>query len=790
VGFRVADSWDFFVSYTGVDRAWAEWIAWELESEGHQVLVQAWDMTPGTSWVDLMHRGVQASERTIAVLSSAYLESVYAAAEWQAAWRDDPTGAGRKLLVLRIEDCERPGLLGSVVSADLFGPDEDAARTRLRHVVQGALTGRMKPAERPRYPGRPAKPSFPGALPDVWNVPPRNPNFTGRVESLDRLRKAMRANQAVTVHSLRGMGGVGKTQLAIEYAYRFASDFDIVWCVPSEQPELIPEHLAQLGVALGLDADPSSIKQVLEALRRRQRWLLVFDNAEDAAELRPFLPSGPGQVVITTRRGGFAAVGAVLEIDVLDRDESIALLRRRIPTASDEQVATLAELLGDLPLALEQASAYLEATGLPVDEYVTLFRERAADMVGRGRVIGQKETLATLWDLSLTALGEKNPAALQLLDMLAWMAPEPVPFDLFTDHPDQLPEPLADAARDRLRWAETVGSLADWFFVRLSSTDLLIAHRLLQQSLQARGLSSDSSAHPGVVVQNLLADDVPNEIINAPKDWLRWRVLLPHVLACTDDAEDNPTELNSWLLDRAGTYLDLTGRPHDALPLHERALAVLEAGCGPDSPHFALMLNNLGVTLTNLGRSEEAQPMLERAVAALEAAKGLDHPEIAPALTNLGNVLSNLDRYDEAYALYQRALSIVKATYGPDHPYVADRHSSIGVALQALNRNTEALSEFERALAIYEAIDEPNHPGKAAVLNNLAHAMCDIGRHQEALYLHEQALIIRAAAYGPDHPDVGITLAKLAAELNHLGRHDEAEAMAERARQNESGAAS
>lgn len=120
----MADSWDFFVSYTGVDRAWAEWTAWELEAQGHDVLVQAWDIVPSTNWVDVKHRGVQASERTIAVLSSAYLESVYGAAEWQTAWRDDPTGADRKLLVLRIEDCERPGLLGSVVSADLF------ARTR------------------------------------------------------------------------------------------------------------------------------------------------------------------------------------------------------------------------------------------------------------------------------------------------------------------------------------------------------------------------------------------------------------------------------------------------------------------------------------------------------------------------------------------------------------------------------------------------------------------------------------------------------------------------------------
>ncbi|MFS8096413.1 tetratricopeptide repeat protein [Lentzea alba] len=761
------------MSYTGVDKAWAEWIAWELEAQGHEVLVQAWDMVPGTNFVDMMHRGVQESERTIAVLSSAYLDSAFATAEWQAAWQNDPSGANRKLLVLRIEDCDRPGLLASVVSVDLFGPDEDVARTRLRQVVQGALTGRMKPLEAPRFPGRPGKPSFPGALPDVWNVPPRNPNFTGRVESLDRLRKAMRSNQAVTVHSLRGMGGVGKTQLAIEYAYRFASDFDIVWCVPSEQPALIPEHLAQLGIALGLDTDPSDTKRVLKALRRRPRWLLVFDNAEDPAELLSFLPSGPGQVVITTRRSGFTAVGVVLEIDVLDRKESIALLRRRVPAASNEQVATLAEMLGDLPLALEQASAYLEATGLSVEEYTTLFKERAADMVGRGRVIGQKETLATLWDLSLTALGEEDPAALQLLDLLAWMAPEPVPFDLFTNHPDLLPEALAGAARDPLAWSETVGALADWFFIRRSSNDMLIAHRLLQQSLRVHG---DSSSH--AAVQNLLAVDLPDPTKNAPRAWPRWRALLPHVLTCIDDAEDQPTSLNLWLLEHAMMYLIATHRLHDARRLAERTLAIHESAPDADDMKIAGSLNNLGFMLSRLGHNEEAQPLLERALAIHEVTNG---PGFTDSLTNLGNVHSRLGNSEAACALYQRALDIYAAANGPDHPYAAEIYSNLAIALLDLNRKDEALIAAERAMTIYEASVEPDHPSKSTIMINLGHTLYALGRYEEALRLYERSLRIRQAIYEPDHREVGVAMSCLALALDALGRHEEAQTARDRA---------
>ncbi|MCG8921548.1 toll/interleukin-1 receptor domain-containing protein [Lentzea sp. CC55] len=180
----MTDDRDFFVSYTSADRAWAEWVAWELEESGHKVLIQEWDFVPGSNWVAKMHDGVQGTARTIAVLSSAYLSSVYGKTEWQAAWREDPAGAGRKLLVLRVEECDRSGLLGSVVSADLFGISEEEARQRLRRVVRGAVEGRLKPQTTPRFPGKPlaravpVEPQFPGAPPHTRNAPTQKPRFT------------------------------------------------------------------------------------------------------------------------------------------------------------------------------------------------------------------------------------------------------------------------------------------------------------------------------------------------------------------------------------------------------------------------------------------------------------------------------------------------------------------------------------------------------------------------------------------------------------------------------------
>ncbi len=769
------ETWDFFVSYTGVDKTWAEWIAWELEDQGHRVLIQAWDMVPGTDWFERMHAGVQGSRRTIAVLSTAYLDSVFGTMEWQAARRTDPAGADRKLLVLRIEDCERSGLLGSVVSDDLFNVDEDTARARLLRAVQGAVTGRLKPAMRPGFPGR-VKPGFPGALPAVWNVPPRNPNFTGRAESLKR----MRFGQTVAVHSLHGMGGVGKTQLAIEYAHRHASDFDIVWWIPAEQPALIPDHLTVLGVALGLDVDPSTITPVLAALRVRPRWLLVFDNAEDPAALSPFLPGGTGRVVITTRRNGFSALGTVLDLDVLDREESIALLRRRVPTAPQAQLAELAELLGDLPLAIEQAAAYLETTGIPADEYIVLFRQRTADLIGRGRLIDRHETLTTLWDMSLAALAEQSAAAVQVLDLLAWMAPEPVPLDLFTLHPGELPQPLADAVRDPLDWVETVGALADWFFVRRGSGEMTIAHRLLQQSLKARQIDGTTS---NALVQALLWAEATPNIEDAPENWGRWRALLPHILSATTDASAATTERSSYLLSRAGRFLRVTGRLNEARSLLEQALTISEAAHGPNSVEVSTTLNNLALVLKDQHLPAEAEVLFNRALAIDEPIFGPNSARVATTLNNLGNVLSHQQRHDEAREQLERSLAIREATDGPDRIQTAISMTNLGQTLTSMGRPDEALELHARVLAVMEAAYGARHPWVATALSNMAVTLRVMHRSDEAKPRAELALDIYQEAYGPHHPEVATCLLHLSRIHVELGNAREAQQLLNQARE-------
>lgn len=491
--------YDFFVSYTQADRAWAEWIAWILEEDGHRVLVQAWDFVPGSSWQRLMQDGAASSTRTIAVLSQAYLSSDYGTAEWLAAWARDPSGAERTLLTMRVVDCERPGYLSGVTGIDLFGLDEAKARARLRKAVADAIAGRAKPDLKPGFPGTghaiPQPARFPGALPSVWKVPPRNPNFTGRSDDLERLERGMTAGSRVIVHSLHGMGGVGKSQLATEYAHRKADRYDLVWWVDAEKSATIADQFVRLAGELGLEAaatDPETLQaQVHHALRGIAGWLLILDNADDIATLRPWLPTAPtpagipGHVIVTTRRGGFRTLGEVVDVDVLDPTEAVALLSRRVPDLDPGIAGEIAEALGRLPLALEQTAAYLDRTNIPPAEYLRLLRTRTEAMLDKGKDATHGDNIATVWTLSFERLQLENPAATQFMDICAYMAPDAIPLNLFTTHPEELPDPLSATVSDPLAFTEAIAAIVDYSLAKRTA-DYLHVHRLIQAALRAR----------------------------------------------------------------------------------------------------------------------------------------------------------------------------------------------------------------------------------------------------------------------------------------------------------------
>ncbi|GHJ49018.1 hypothetical protein Cs7R123_63600 [Catellatospora sp. TT07R-123] len=612
----------------------------------------------------------------------------------------------------------------------------------------------------------------------VWSTPPRNPHFTGRETELRALAVALSADRVVSVSALHGLGGVGKTHLALEFAYRHQDTLDTAWWVRAEEAATIPAQMAAFATALGVDAGDDPLAAVRAELGRRSGWLLVFDNVEDFAVLRDAIPTrGDGWVLITTRRTGAEAFGQVLSMDVLRRTESVRLLEDRLPELSATVADRLADLVGDLPLALVQAASYIRQTGIPVTEYVRLLESRLGDMVGRGYVVDRDgTTIATLWQVTLERLRAGTPAAVQLLEVCAWLDPDAIPLDLFTNHPNELPSPLSEAAADPVAFADAVGILVAFSLIRRDGTNIAV-HRLLQASVRATTPAALTEAVA------LLDTAAPEKVYGRPRNWPSWRELLPHVLTATSYPE--ATTIDPDRMDRmlagAGAFLQTQGQYSDAEPLLRRALSLTEATHGPDHPRVAIRLNNLAKAMRDLKRPGEAVPLAHRALAINEAIHGPDHPSVAIRLNSVAMALQDLGQSDEAEPLLRRALAINESVNGPDHSSVAIRLHNLARVLRDLERPGEAEPLARRALAISEAVHGPDHPTVAIRLHNLAQVLLDLERPSDAEPFARRALSIDEAAYGPNHPDVAIRLNGIARVLEALGRPSEAEPFARRA---------
>lgn len=314
-----------------------------------------------------------------------------------------------------MRECEINGLLHPIVYIDLFKLEEASAK---RALLDGVKRGRAKPDQAPAFPGAPprtiaSKPRFPGAMPPIWNVPHlRNANFTGREDELAELRTSLLAGETaalVQAQAIHGLGGVGKTQLAVEYAYRHGTDYDVVWWVRSEDPTTLASDYAGLAARLDLpEKDTAEQRVIVEAvrewLRQNRGWLLVFDNSEDVQLTRNYIPRGSaGHIIVTSRNPNWTGVAKPLSVKALPIEKAIEFLLKRTGDDDEATANTLAESVGRLPLALEQAGAYIEASGCTMQHYLELFETRQREMIARGRPsTDYPDTVATTWHLVST----------------------------------------------------------------------------------------------------------------------------------------------------------------------------------------------------------------------------------------------------------------------------------------------------------------------------------------------------------------------------------------------------
>ena len=643
----------------------------------------------------------------------------------------------------------------------------------------GSDTGRTGPS---------STPVLEGPSPAGDTLPLRNPTFTGRAEELETLERRL-TNGPLAVVAVRGLGGVGKSQLALEYAYRMRQSgrYQMAGWVRADSPVTIAEDLAALAPLLGLSAEGTVgevAAQVVGALRSRRDWLVVFDNAQKPGDLVGMLPSGGGHVLITSRNRVWSGIAAQVDLGEFSRAESVKFICERSGSDEPETAGELAEELGDLPLALAQAAAYIDTRSMTVRGYLDLYRDPALARTLRDAGLDSAEypaSVARTWLLSFTKLSAEHPDAVELLRLWAFLDPDDIDLDLLSAGRAETGEVLARVLGDRLERAEAVGALAATSLVTVAAEGHLRVHRLVQAVTRDQ-LDDDQAAAWVKRALNLVASIFPNH----PDDHQSWPVcasVAPHVEALAEHVNSYPNLTNKIgaLLTNLGIYFAASAQESAARVSFERALAIFEAAYGPDDPKVAMILTNLGVVQRRMGEWADARASLERALAIKEAAYSLDDPKVALTLANLGTAHAELGELTDARASLERALAIFEAAYGPDHPEVARTLTNLGPVQRRMGELADARASLERALAIKEAAYGPDHPEVARTLTNLGSVQRQLGELADARASLERALAIKEAAYGLDHPEVALTLANLGPVQRQLGELADARASLERA---------
>jgi tetratricopeptide (TPR) repeat protein len=659
-----------------------------------------------------------------------------------------------------------------------------------KHIAYDAILDLLAKARAERTPRRPNNLPFAslGSL------------FKGREEVIDKLHKALSADTgaaAIVGRALHGLGGTGKTRLAVEYALQRESEHSALLFVRADTPAALDTSLAALAGPDILDLpekdareDAAKIAAALGWLENHPGWLMILDNVDDppavAAVGKLLARLHGGKVVVTGRAGNFPASLRKLELGVLDAPSSVAFLLERIEedrarSPDDAKLAQeLAGELGGLALGLEQAGAYIAAERIGFARYLKLWREKRAtvlDWFDKTLMSYDHSTgLAATW---VTSVDRLTPDARRLLERLAYLAPEPVPDSLLdVAAPGDPPEFDARAGCANLFAYSLVSRAA--VETGKAAQDGFVVHRLVQDFTRR----AVTQARREAALREALGW-VDAAFAGDPQDVRSWSVLdplTPHALAVARETDEAALgEPTARLFNQLAALLYAKARYVEAEPLFRGALAILDGGNGRDHPVVASILNNLAQLLLDTNRFGEAEPLMRRALAIDEASGGTGNREVARDLNNLGSLLYTTNRFGEAEPLMRRALAIDEASSGVDHPHVAIRLNNLASLLRATGHFDEAEPLMRRALAIDEASYGPDHPNAAVRLNNLAGLLQDTKRLGEAEPLFRRALAIDEASYGPDHPSAARGLNNLALLLQNTKRVGEAEPLFRRA---------
>ena len=658
-------------------------------------------------------------------------------------------------------------------------------------------------------------PSSRAGPPEVWNVPhARNPYFTGRDDLLDRLSQHLRPTEqhdsALTRRvaltqplAIKGLGGIGKTQIAVEYAYRSREQgrYTHTFWVNAASTESILASFVEIAGFLPAFAarNEADQRKLIEAVKHwlehcEQPWLLIFDNVDhddDLAAIREYLPQrGNGSVLLTTRASAVGSLATAVAVETMGFFEGTQLLlyrAQRLEQASDEEInraGNIVVALDHFPLALDQAGAYIEETQCSLEDYLDLYQSHRQALLARRGMLSTDypDSVATTWLLSFQRVQQANPAAAELLLLCSFLAPDRIPEELIKNGAAYWPSLLQQASSDPFAFHQVIEELLKYSLVkRLVEDRALSIHRLVQV-IQRDRMEQEMQRHWAERTVQAINAVFPRN----PQDVTTW----PQCLRYLDQVQAAHALIERYgftfvasldILNRAGLYLDHHAFYTIAEPLYKRVLLISEQVFGSSHPETAAVLNNLGGLYKAQGKYAEAESLFRRALAIREQESGSGHPNTANSLNNLALLYVAQGRYAEAEPLFWRALAIREQVLGSNHPETANSLNNLAVLYGEQRKYAEAEPLYLRALSISEQMFGSSHPNTATSLNNLAVLYEEQGKYAEAESLYVRALTIREQVLGTSHPHTATSLNGLGGLYTAQGKYAEAEPLYQRA---------
>jgi serine/threonine protein kinase/Tfp pilus assembly protein PilF len=609
----------------------------------------------------------------------------------------------------------------------------------------------------------------------ILNVPlNRNVNFTGRNSFISNLRKGLTSHEpGSNVIAIYGLGGMGKTQIALEYTLRHSKEYSVVWWLRADEQPLLASEFAALAVKLDLPVKYLNEVEIIGNtkfwLANNSGWLLVFDNAEGPVDIKKFLPeSSTGHIIITTRNPNWGGLAKTISINEWDIEESVEFLLKRTKDKDKESASNLAITLGNLPLALEQAGAYIEGSGRPIADYLALFKKHQKKLLSRGKPADYPDTVATTWEISFRKLKNESQAAVELLNLCSFLATDHIPMSMISDGSKHLPQALADVVSDPIDFDDAVSSIRAYSLIDRTG-DYLSLHRLVQTITHDKLVDEEKKSWIETLIRILLDAFVFDK--ENVETWETCSSLLPHALTIKDDSEtfDLISENLGSLLNIVGLYLFNRGQYLVSKSFIERAISILGRIYEENDTILLEAIQSLGIVEHNLGNLKVAKKIYERVINTYIKLFGSNHPKMTKTLNHLGLVLRDTKELDEALKNLEKAYEIDMKFYGKNHPDVARDLSNIGNIYFDLCNFEKARECFERSKEIFKEILGMDHPSVAYLLNNLGRIFQELGDFAKAKDNFENAISLSESKLGKEHPQVVSLLPNLGRVYHQLG---------------------